>query len=150
MDYNMEGRSEAFGSFVQTLGQLSDTVKQLTRAETAKAEAAAAREHKRMDSFLKEEQALILKVRGLEHQRDRHAALLGWKDLSFRQVLDAANEEETAVLLPVFSALEQDLKELTDAKEAAGRIRTARLAKPPPISRTNTFDYFIVSEDKLL
>ena len=29
--------------------------------------------------------------------------------------------------MPVFSALEQDLKELTDAKEAAGRIITARL-----------------------
>ena len=44
-------------SFAQALQQLSGVVRQLTKAETAKAEAAAAREHKRMDSFLKEEQA---------------------------------------------------------------------------------------------
>lgn len=127
MDYNKEGRSEAFASFAHALQQLSDVVRQLTETETAKAEAAAAREHKRMDSFLKEEQALILKIRGLEQQRDRHAATLGWKGLTFRQVLEAANEQEVSVLSPIFSALEENLANLTDAKETAGRIITARL-----------------------
>ncbi len=127
MDYNKEGREEAFHSFAHALQQLSEAVRQITEVETAKAEAASAREHKRMDSFLKEEQALLLKVRGLEQQRDRHAAVLGWKGLTFRQVLQAAAEEEAAVLSPIFSSMEENLAQLTDAKETAGRIITARL-----------------------
>ncbi len=140
MDYNKEGREDAFHSFAQALQQLSGVVRQLTEAETAKAEAAAAREHKRMDSFLKEEQALILKVRGLEQQRDRHAAVLGWKGLTFRQVLKAANEEEAAVLSPIFSAMEENLAQLTDAKETAGRIITTRLREFELLLGTGSVD----------
>lgn len=127
MDYNKEERAGHFDAFVRSIEQLSETVRQLTRAETAKAEAASANEHSRMDSFLHEEQALILKVRGLEQQRDRHAGELGWKDMTFRQILAAADEEDSAVLAPLFSRLERELKDLTDAREAAGRIITARL-----------------------
>lgn len=127
MDYNKEGRAEAFSSFVHALEQLSEVVSKLTKAETAKAEAAAAKEHKRMDSFLKEEQALLLKIRGLEQQRDRQAAALGWKDMTFRQILKVAQGEEAAALLPIFTDLEERLRELTDAKETAKRIITSRL-----------------------
>ncbi|MCI8513222.1 MAG: flagellar protein FlgN [Lachnospiraceae bacterium] len=127
MNFNKEGQTALLSSFVHTLKQLSETAVRLTEAETAKANAASAKEHEKMDSFLKEEQALLLKLRGLEQQRNRQAEELGWKDLTFRQILQKSDPETFSVLSPVFSELEQQLKNLTDAKDSAGRIISARL-----------------------
>lgn len=127
MNYNKEDRAALFDSFVHTLEELSGIITKLTEAETAKAEAASAGEHGKMDSFLKEEQALLLKLRGLEQQRTRMAADLGWKDLTFRRILEKSDEKECSVLSPLFSQMEKSLKELTDAEEASNRIVSVRL-----------------------
>lgn len=127
MNNKKEGQAASLELFIQTLEQLSGTAAKLAAAETSKAEAASAREHEKMDSFLKEEQALLLKLRGLEQQRIRQAGELGWKDLTFRQILAESDPETSAALSPLFSELEQQLKDLTDAKEAAGRIISVRL-----------------------
>ena len=127
MDYNKEDRTVLFNSFIHTLNELSEIIVKLTQAETAKAEAAAAGEHGKMDSFLKEEQALLLRLRGLEQQRSRTAASLGWKDLTFRQILKTADEKESSLLSPLFSRMEAQLKSLTDAEESSSRIISVRL-----------------------
>lgn len=127
MDYNKEGRTVLFGSFVRTLEELSEIIVKLTKTEIAKAEAASAKEHKKMDSFLKEEQALLLKLRGLDQQRSRTASDLGWKDFTFRQILEAADEKEATLLSPLFSRMETQIKELSDAEESSNRIISVRL-----------------------
>lgn len=138
MDYRKENRAETFGAFVHTLEELSEIILRITKTETAKAEAASAGEHKRMDSFLKEEQALLLKLRGLDQQRGRMAADLGWRELTFRQILDTAAEEELAVLSPLFSQMEQKLKNLADAEESSNRIISVRLREFEHILGTNS------------
>ena len=127
MDYNKEDRAELLRSFVGTLEELSEIVVQLTESERAKAEAASAGEHGTMDSFLREEQALLLKLRGLDQLRGRQAAGLGWKDLTFRQILGSADEAEVSVLSPLFSRMEAQLKDLTDAEGSSSRIISVRL-----------------------
>lgn len=127
MVYNKEDRAELLHSFAHTLEELCAILSQLTKAETAKAETASAGEHGKMDSFLKEEQALLLRLRGLEQQRSRMAADLGWKDFTFRQILESAEEGERAALLPLFSQMENQLKELADAEESSSRIISVRL-----------------------
>lgn len=127
MDHNNDGQSALLAPFIHTLEQLFETTTKLTEAETAKAEAASAREHGKMDAFLKEEQALLLKLRGLEQQRNRQAEALGWKGLTFRQILTECDLETSSALSPTFAKLEQQLKDLTDARDAAGRIISVRL-----------------------
>lgn len=127
MNHNENGQNALLAPFIHTLEQLSETAAGLTEAEIGKAEAASAKNHEKLDSFLKEEQALLLKLRGLEQQRIRQAGELGWKDLSFRRILAESDPETSAALSPIFSRLEQQLKELTDAKDAAGRIVSVRL-----------------------
>lgn len=127
MTCNKEERAAAFRPFIHTLEELSGIIVKLTEAENAKARTASAGEHGKMDSFLKEEQALLLRLRGLEQQRDRQASALGWNGLTFRQILEAADEDEASVLSPLFSQMEQQLKNLTDAEESSNRIISVRL-----------------------
>lgn len=127
MHYNKEERTKLLVAFTHTLDQLAETAAQLTEAESAKAQAASAKEHDKMDSFLKKEQALLLKLRGLEQQRVRQTGELGFKDLTFRQILAQADEEEVSVLSPIFTKLERQLADLTEARESADRMIQVRL-----------------------
>ena len=60
MNDTREERTAHFDAFVRTLEQLAEIAGRLTDAENAKAQAASAGEHGKMDSFLREEQALLL------------------------------------------------------------------------------------------
>ncbi|MCI8275348.1 MAG: flagellar protein FlgN [Lachnospiraceae bacterium] len=139
---NKEDRVVIFDSFIHTLEELSKIIEKLTEAEKAKAETASAGEHGKMDSFLKEEQALLLKLRGLEQLRGRQASDLGWTDLTFRQILAAATERERSVLSPLFSKMEQLLKELADAEESSSRIVSVRLREFEHILGVNSQNTF--------
>lgn len=142
MNCNKEDRAAIFDSFVHTLEELSKIIAKLTEAEKSKAETASAGEHGKMDSFLKEEQALLLKLRGLEQLRGRQAADLGWKDLTFRQILSTADEAEVSVLSPLFSEMELLLKDLTDAEESSSRIISVRLREFEHILGANSQNSF--------
>ena len=93
---------EAFGD---TLEQLSDLMTSLTQMENAKAEAASSGQHGRIDGYLKQEQALILKLRGLEQRHRKQMKTLAWDGLTFRQILEQADEKEEAFLSPLFGRL---------------------------------------------
>ncbi len=127
MEQSSRKGAEPIEKFIHTLEQLSDIVKQLTEAEKAKADAASAREHEKIDSMLNQEQALILKLRGLDQQRARQAEELGWKGLTFREILDDADERDSSALSPLFQRLGQQLQELTDARDSADRMINVRL-----------------------
>ncbi|MCI8505811.1 MAG: flagellar protein FlgN [Lachnospiraceae bacterium] len=146
MDYSKENRTETLEAFVHILEELSEIISRLTKAEIAKAEAASSGEHKKMDSFLKEEQALLLRLRGLDQQRSRTAADLGWKDLTFRQILNTVQGEELAVLSPLFSQMEQKLKKLADAEESSNRIVSVRLREFEHILGANSRGAFPEAE----
>ena len=85
--------------FCKTLTQLSDTVKTISDIEQRRVEAAAARQHRKIQDFANEEQAAILSLRGLEQRRQHQAESLGWKGLTFRQILEVADAEQKNVLL---------------------------------------------------
>lgn len=120
-------RPAALESFGNTLEQLSDLMTSLTQMEDAKAEAASAGQHGRINGYLQQEQALILKLRGLEQQHTKQMKALGWGGLTFRQILDQADREEKALLSPMFDRLTGQLKLLTDSKDSSDRIMKLRI-----------------------
>lgn len=115
---------EAFGD---TLEQLSDLMTSLTQMENAKAEAASSGQHGRTDGYLKQEQALILKLRGLEQRHRKQMKTLAWDGLTFRQILEQADEKEEAFLSPLFGRLTEQLRLLTSSRDSANRILNVRL-----------------------
>lgn len=115
---------EAFGD---TLEQLSDLMTSLTQMENAKADAASSGQHGRIDGYLKQEQALILKLRGLEQRHRKQMKALAWDGLTFRQILEQADEKEEAFLSPLFGRLTEQLRLLTSSRDSANRILNVRL-----------------------
>lgn len=113
--------------FTEVLMQLTDVVKSLTEIEEQKAEAAAGRRHDLINNFLNPEQAQILKLRGLEQKRIQLAGCLGWKGLTFRQILEQADSSQRALLTPCFIQLNRQIKRLTQAREASDKIIRLRL-----------------------
>lgn len=109
------------------LVRLTDVLKQLNRTEEAKADAASSSRHQLLDSILSREQALILDMRGLEQKRLSILEKAGLKDATFRQLLEAEDEEGRTRLFPVFEELTQAANQLKETKESADRILKVRL-----------------------
>lgn len=124
MSHEASGILEEFAAVIR---DLTDTAKHISHIEEAKAEAASVNRHDQMDGFIQDEQAYILKLRGQEQHRIRLSEELGWKSLTFRQILETASPEQAELLTPLFLALEDQLKQLEQSRGAAEKIINARL-----------------------
>lgn len=118
---------EPLQEYIQIIRNLTSTARQITRAEESKTMAAAEKRHELLDGCIQEEQALLLKLRGLEQHRTRLQKTLGWESLTFRQILASADPEQYRVLDPVFQELDQQMQRLQQAREGAEKILNARL-----------------------
>ena len=101
---------EPLEDFAAVIRDLSVTSTRIAQIEESKATAASNRRHELLDGYIQEEQAQILKLRGLEQRRLKMAEALGWKSLTFRQILEKATPEQDQLLRPLFLELEQQLK----------------------------------------
>lgn len=113
--------------FASTLRQLAGVVRDIIQIEESKASAASQRQHGMIDDLLKEEQVYILKLRGLEQKRLKQTDALGFKGLTFRQVLEQADGAQRELLSPLFAELSEQTKLLTEAKDSSERIIKLRL-----------------------
>lgn len=113
--------------FCVTLSQLTDVVQKITDIEQKRVDAASKKEHHRIESFLNEEQALLLSLRGLEQKRIHQAEELGWKDYTFRHILYAADPDQKKLLTPLFHELEEQISILRKVRESADRIMGVRI-----------------------
>ena len=90
---NQNGTTDLLEEFAASIEQLAHTIEGIARLEEEKAETASLGYHDRMDGILKREQVYILKLRGLEQKRLRLAEAMGWKGLTFRQILSQSTSE---------------------------------------------------------
>lgn len=118
---------EPLNDYISVIRNLSATAEAIARAEDRKTEAASGRHHELLDGCIQEEQALLLKLRGLEQHRMKLQDSLGWDGLTLRQILEAASPEQKQALTPVFEELERKLDRLQKAREASEQILKVRL-----------------------
>ena len=119
---SQNGTKDLLEEFAVSIEQLAHTIEGIARLEEEKAETASLGYHDRMDGILKREQVYILKLRGLEQKRLRLAEAMGWKGLTFRQILSQA-----ARLSPLFTGLDSQIKHLREVKDTAERMIQVRL-----------------------
>lgn len=124
MDLNTQETLEKFAAVIR---ELTDTAGHIAGIEENKAAAASEKRHELLDTFIQDEQAQILKLRGLEQRRLRLADSLGWKSLTFRQILEKAEPGQQTLLQPLFLELEHQLKRLENARGNAEQIISTRL-----------------------
>lgn len=112
--------------YTAVIKDLTVLAKQIAKLENSKAQASSAKRHELLDSFIQEEQACILKLRGLEQHRIRLSQALGWDSLTFRQILDKEPQRRTT-LEPLFLELEAALNGLQQARKSAEQIIKVRI-----------------------
>ena len=122
-----QDRQKLLEDFITVIKDLTDVAGHISRIEENKAQAASLKRHELLDGYIQKEQALILKLRGLEQHRIRLAKSLGWDSLTFRQILEKAPAEERQMLAPLFQELDGQLSHLKGAKEAAEKIINVRI-----------------------
>lgn len=99
----------------------------IARVENIKTAAATEKRHELLDNCIQEEQAYLLKLRGLEQHRIKLQKVLGWNSLTLLQILAVASPEQKKSLTPLFERLEQQLEYLQHVREAAEQIIRVRL-----------------------
>lgn len=118
---------EPLEEYVTTIQDLATVVHQIAVVEEKKAQIAANRLHDQMDGCIQEEQALILKLRGLEQHRFKHQKALGFDSLTLQQIRQKASPEQLLELSPVFQELETQLGRLEHARKASEQMIQVRL-----------------------
>ncbi|MFG6331748.1 MAG: flagellar protein FlgN [Lachnospiraceae bacterium] len=118
---------DPFKEYSTVIRDLSGVAFQIARVEERKTEAASVRRHELLDGCIQEEQALLLKLRGLEQHRISSQKALGWEGLTLSQILEKASSEQLELLAPLFEELKQQIERLLQARNAAERIINVRL-----------------------
>ncbi len=70
-----------------------------------------------VEECLKKEQAVVMKLRGLEAKREKIQAEMGFEGLKFKEILEKLSEEEREDLLPYFDALSREIQLFDHANE---------------------------------
>ncbi len=123
----VQNTQELFEDFIFVINELAELSENIAYIEEAKAEAASLKQHEFLDDYIQEEQAQILKLRGLEQYRIRLAEALGWGSLTFSQILEIAEPEQVEQLNPCFDDLSYQVKRLQQSRKAAEKIINVRI-----------------------
>lgn len=95
--------------------------------EEAKLKAAEENRPAAVEDYMTKEQAIILKLRGLDKKREEIQKQMGWEGKSFRQILELLSEEERVKFSQLFEDLSQRVKVFQSTNESALEIISLNL-----------------------
>lgn len=72
-----------------------------------------------VEECMTQEQALILKLRGLEHKRESAQKELGWEGKNFSQILETVSKEDRPEMQKLFDDLERTMGVFQDTNKNA-------------------------------
>ena len=96
--------------YLSILEELCSLLEELVQIEQIKLEAARKKRFTGIESCMKQEQAAVLKLRGLEQQREQAQEQLGFAEKTFKEILQCANGEQYRQLAPVYQRLSSGLE----------------------------------------
>ncbi len=96
--------------FRKVITDLTDLFHQLIGIEQVKLRAVSTHQVAMVEECMNKEQALLLKLRGLELERERAQEKAGFGGMRFREILEQVSSEEREALLPLFEGLSQAIQ----------------------------------------
>ena len=81
-------------SFRELIQQFIELFDRMTPLEQSKLEVVSRNQVALLEDIIKKEQAEIMALRGLDQKRERIQEELGWKDLTFQEILGKLSKEE--------------------------------------------------------
>lgn len=101
-----------FTDFIKLIEEFIRFFDELIPLEQEKLDAAVKNRVSFIEECMHKEQALVLRLRGLEQKREKAQEKLGMKDLSFRQILEKAPDDVSSVLKPLFDRMSEQVRTL--------------------------------------
>ncbi len=72
-----------------------------------------------VEDCMRREQAVMMKMKGLEQKREKVQQELGWQDKSFREIINAVPEDDRQEMKELFDRLSNAVKVFQDANQSA-------------------------------
>lgn len=92
-------------AFQELIEQFIALFDRMIPLEQSKLEVVSHNQVERLEEIIKKEQAEIMTLRGLDQKRERMQADLGWKDLTFQEILKQLPEEQRPKVKQLFDEL---------------------------------------------
>lgn len=132
---------DAFEQFVGIIQELIQLFQHLIEVEEGKVEVVRKNQVIALEECMNQEQAAILKLRGLEQKREQLLESMGYGGFTFRRILEECPSAQKDILSPLFQELEKNIasfKEVNDnGKELLQlnlhKIETAMKGKPEKV-----------------
>lgn len=96
---------EAYTDFIALIKDYIELFDTLIDVEQEKLDAVTTDDIIKVEESIKQEQAVILRLKGLEHRRELAQTSMDMKDLTFREILEQAPEDVSTAMNPVFQEL---------------------------------------------
>jgi len=104
-----------FDSFCVVITDMLKLFEELIDFENKKLDTIAANEVAVLDQYMNDEQAYLMKMRGIENRRERVQKQLGVPDLSFREIIEKFEGPEKETLNTLYEQLSSKTIELKDS-----------------------------------
>ncbi len=108
--------------FQRVIKEMTALFHQFTGVEQVKLEAAAGNHVATVEECMTKEQSLVLKLRGLEKEREKSQKEAGYEGMRFREILASVSEEERKELLPLFDGLSREIQIFQEVSDDAAKI----------------------------
>ncbi len=113
--------------FKKVIEQLISLFRQLTKIERVKLNAVAGNHVGTVEDCVTQQQALLLKLRGLEQARERAQAKAGYAGMQFREILGKVPDDEREELYQLFDGLSREIQMFQEVNEDANQILRTNL-----------------------
>ena len=114
-------------SFRELIQQFIELFDRMTPLEQSKLEVVSRNQVALLEDIIKKEQAEIMALRGLDQKRERMQEELGWKDLTFQEILRRLPEEERPDMKQLFDELAARVKQFQSVTESSKTIMEVNL-----------------------
>ena len=108
--------------FKDIIVQTIEAIEQFAEIEQTKLEAAADANLTALEDCMTKEQAMIMRIKGLEQERAKRQAENGMEGLTFKDILQQCTPEDKPELQPLFDRLNQSLAVFQDISKSAEQI----------------------------
>ena len=113
--------------FKKVIRQLIDLFGQLTKIERVKLDGAAGKHIGTVEDCVTQQQALMLRLRGLEQARERAQEKAGYGGMQFRDILAKVPDSEREELYQLFDELSRKIQMFQEVNEDTNKILRTHL-----------------------
>ena len=111
-----------YKDYLALLSELEQTMESLTKLQSRKIEAVRSHDLDELNECMKQEQAVSLSLRGMEHRRDKLLKELGMSGISIREMTVRCPAEHREATAAATEQLLRQYEQLHSAQEAARTV----------------------------